>query len=340
MGPRTTRTRSNDVRIYPRKDGEVNHAAESASRSWRLTVPVLAATVVLTTGCATTGNPKDPLEGFNRAIFSFNEGLDKVAIKPLAQGYDFVVPLPGKTMVSNFFGNLQDPWIAANNLLQGKPGQALSDAGRFVINSTVGILGAFDVASELGIEKHEEDFGQTVARWGVGDGAYLVLPFFGPRTFRDALTLIVDGYGDPVYYLTEDIPTRNILYGTRLLSNRASVLPADKTIEEAALDKYAYLRDAYLQRRRNLIFDGRPPREKDEDAATELGGPLARELTAPDAVSPPGLVAADEPPVAPAMDRQPLSGYGFNASAPARVNSPVDADDAAPVAAASGSGAE
>ena len=340
MGLRTARTRSNDVRISSRKDGEVNDAAEPASRSWRQTVSVLAATVVFSTGCATTGSPQDPLEGFNRAMFSFNEGLDKVAIKPLAQGYDFVVPLPGKTMVSNFFGNLQDPWIAANNLLQGKPGQALTDAGRFLINSTVGILGAFDVASELGIEKHEEDFGQTVARWGVGAGAYLVLPFFGPRTFRDALTLIVDGYGDPVYYLVDDVPTRNILYGTRLVSNRASVLPADKTIDEAALDKYAYLRDAYLQRRRNLIFDGRPPRETDEDAATDPGGSLARELTAPDAVSPPVLVASDGAAVAPGTERQRLSEPGFNDSVPSRVTSPVDTADAAPVAAATGSGAE
>lgn len=315
----------------------MNHATESGSRSWRLTALALAAAVLIA-GCATTGSPKDPLEGFNRAMFAVNEGLDKVAIKPLAQGYDFVLPLPVKTMISNFFGNLQDPWIAANNLLQGKPGQALSDAGRFVINSSVGILGAFDVASELGIEKHEEDFGQTVARWGVGDGAYLVLPFFGPRTFRDALTLIVDGYADPVYYLTDDIPTRNILYGVRVVSNRASVLPADKTIEEAAIDKYAYIRDAYLQRRRNLIFDGRPPREKEEDAATDAGRPLARELAAPDDVSSAGLAASEGAPVAPGEGRQPDSGHGFNDPAPSRVKPPADAGDAA-VAAVSTPGA-
>lgn len=213
-------------------------------------------------GCATSGNPKDPIEGFNRAMFAFNEGLDTVLIKPVAQGYDAVLPAPVRTGVTNFFGNIADLFIGVNNLLQGKPDQALSDLGRVVINSTIGILGLFDVATEAGLEKHEEDFGQTFGRWGIGDGAYVVVPVFGPRTVRDTAGLVLDVATDPVANLS-DISTRNSLAALRLIDNRADLLPADKVIEEAALDKYSYVRDGYLQRRRNLVFDGNPPRQDD-----------------------------------------------------------------------------
>ncbi|MEW5781260.1 MAG: VacJ family lipoprotein [Pseudomonadota bacterium] len=214
----------------------------------------------LLTGCATSGNPKDPIEGFNRAMFAFNDGLDTVLIKPVAKGYDAVLPAPVRTGVTNFFGNIADLFIGVNNLLQGKPGQALSDFGRVVINSTIGILGLFDVATEAGLEKHEEDFGQTFGRWGVGDGAYVVIPFFGPRTVRDTVGLVLDVKADPVANLS-DVATRNSLLALRVIDNRADLLPADKVIEEAALDKYSYIRDGYLQRRRNLIHDGNPPRD-------------------------------------------------------------------------------
>jgi phospholipid-binding lipoprotein MlaA len=211
-------------------------------------------------GCATSGNPKDPIEGFNRAMFAFNEGLDTVLIKPVAQGYDAVLPTPVKTGVTNFFGNIADLFIGINNLLQGKPDQALSDLGRVAINSTIGILGLFDVATEAGLEKHEEDFGQTFGRWGMGDGAYVVIPLFGPRTVRDTAGLVLDVAADPVGGI-DHVATRNSLATLRLIDTRADLLPADKVIEEAALDKYAYVRDGYLQRRRNLIHDGNPPRE-------------------------------------------------------------------------------
>jgi phospholipid-binding lipoprotein MlaA len=213
-------------------------------------------------GCATSGNPKDPVEGFNRAMYAFNEGLDTVLIKPVAKGYDAVLPTPVRTGVTNFFGNIADLFIGVNNLLQGKPGQAASDIGRVLINSTVGILGLIDVATEAGLEKHEEDFGQTFGRWGVGDGAYVVLPFFGPRTVRDTVGLVLDIKADPVANIN-DISTRNWLLALRIVDTRADLLPADKVIEEAALDKYSYIRDGYLQRRRNLIHDGNPPREQD-----------------------------------------------------------------------------
>lgn len=220
------------------------------------------ALAVALSGCATSGNPKDPIEGFNRAMFAFNEGLDTVLIKPVAQGYDYVMPTPLKTAVTNFFGNIADLFIGVNNLLQGKPAEAASDFGRVLINTTVGILGLFDVASEAGLEKHEEDFGQTFGRWGVGAGPYVVLPFFGPRTLRDTAGLVLDVKTDPVANLS-DVSTRNSLVALRLIDTRADLLPADKVIEEAALDKYSYVRDAYLQRRRSLIHDGNPPREEE-----------------------------------------------------------------------------
>lgn len=212
-------------------------------------------------GCATSGNPKDPIEGFNRAMYAFNEGLDTVLIKPVAQGYDAVLPTPVRTGVTNFFGNIADLFIGVNNLLQGKPDQAISDLGRVLVNSTVGILGLFDVATEAGLEKHEEDFGQTFGRWGVGDGAYVVIPVFGPRTVRDTAGLVLDVAVDPVGNV-DHVATRNSLAALRLIDTRADLLPADKVIEEAALDKYSYVRDGYLQRRRNLVHDGNAPREQ------------------------------------------------------------------------------
>ena len=225
------------------------------------TALMVAAVAGLMGGCASSGNPKDPAEGFNRAMFAFNEGLDKAVIKPVAQGYEAALPDPVRTGVTNFFGNIADLFIGVNNLLQGKPDQAVSDLGRVLVNSTIGILGVFDVATGAGLEKHEEDFGQTFGRWGVGDGAYVVLPFFGPRTVRDTAGLVLDSMADPVADI-DHVPTRNTLLALRVVDTRADLLPADKVIEEAALDKYSYIRDGYLQRRRNLVHDGNPPREQ------------------------------------------------------------------------------
>lgn len=228
------------------------------TRQFSILALVVAAAGLLG-GCATSGNPKDPIEGFNRAMFGFNEGLDKVIIKPVATGYEAVLPDPIQTGVANFFSNIADLMIGVNNLLQGKPAQAASDAGRVLVNTTMGFLGIIDVASSMGMEKHEEDVGQTFGRWGMSDGAYVVLPFFGPRTARDTIGLAFDVYTDPVAHV-DHIPTRNVLLTTRLISDRAEFLKADKVIEEAALDKYSYVRDAYLQRRRSLIHDGNPPK--------------------------------------------------------------------------------
>jgi phospholipid-binding lipoprotein MlaA len=209
-------------------------------------------------GCATSGNPKDPIEGFNRAMYGIHDGIDTVVLKPVATGYDAVLPEPVQTGVTNFFANISDIMISVNNLLQGKPADAASDAGRFLVNTTVGVLGIFDMASKMGLEKHEEDFGQTFGRWGVSEGAYVFIPMLGPRTARDTVGVAVDLWADPMGYI-DHVPTRNSLWALRAVNARANLLPADKVIEEAALDKYSYIRDAYLQNRRSQVYDGNPP---------------------------------------------------------------------------------
>lgn len=207
-------------------------------------------------------NPRDPYEGFNRTMYSVHEALDTYATKPVAQVYDKALPLPVKAGVGNFFGNVGDAWIGVNGALQGKFSDAGVDVARLLVNSTVGIFGLFDVASELGLEKHDEDFGQTLAVWGVQDGGYLFWPIIGPRTVRDTAGFGVDAYVDPVGRV-RPVAVRNSLVALRAVDVRASLLPADKVVEEAALDKYSYIRDAYLQRRRSQIYDGRPPRLDD-----------------------------------------------------------------------------
>ncbi len=238
----------------------------------RKTALTVAMAAGLLGGCATSGNPRDPIEGFNRAIFDINDGLDKALIKPIAQGYEAGLPAPVRRGVTNFFGNIGDVFIAVNNLIQGKLPEALSDVGRVAVNTTVGVLGVMDVATDFGLEKHDEDFGQTFGRWGVGDGPYLVLPIFGSSTLRDTVGLAVNMNVDPVGNLN-NVSTRNVMIGTRTINDRAAYLPAEKIVEEAALDRYAYIRDAYLQRRRSLIYDGDAPRESENAAEATLGQP-------------------------------------------------------------------
>jgi len=216
-------------------------------------------------GCATTGgNPADPLERVNRAVFAFNDVTDKAVFTPLAKGYRFVLPGFLRTGISNFFSNLEDVWVSVNDVLQGKFQQGSEDFVRVIFNSTFGIAGIFDFASDVGLPKHNEDFGQTLGAWGVASGPYVVVPFLGPSTFRDGLALYVDYKADLVYRLSESVPVRNSLWATRAISNRAKLLDATSLLEQAALDKYAFSRDAWLQRRRNLVYDGNPPREPDE----------------------------------------------------------------------------
>ena len=206
------------------------------------------------TGCATTGsNPKDPYEKFNRTMFSVNEGLDTVA-KPIAQGYNAIVPMPLRVVIGNFFGNLGDVWISVNNFLQGNVEKGFSDIGRVLINTTVGFCGIFDFASEMGLEKHSEDFGQTLGKWGVGSGPYFFWPVIGPRTARDTLGWVIDMRADPLYDM-RDVATRNTLRGTRMLEGRARLLQAEGVLDAAAFDKYEYIRDLYLRSREAAIKD-------------------------------------------------------------------------------------
>jgi len=219
--------------------------------------------ILLLSGCATTNSDvgvSDPLEGYNRTMYSINDVLDRAIIKPAAQGYDAVLPDPIQMGVSNFFSNLNEITVIINGLLQLKFGQAFDSMGRFGLNSTVGFAGIFDVAGHAGNEGHNEDFGQTLGAWGVGPGAYVVLPFFGPRTVRDTFGLVADTYTNPVTYI-DDTGTRNALIALNIVDSRANLLGVKKVLDEAALDEYSYVRDAYLQRRENLIYDGNPPEE-------------------------------------------------------------------------------
>jgi len=213
--------------------------------------------VLLVGGCATTGGtPADPLEGFNRGVYAFNKTVDRVLLKPATQLYRAVTPDPLETAISNFFANIRDVIIAANDLLQAKPTAAVEDGARVVFNSTLGLGGLIDIASGFGIERHREDFGQTLGRWGIDSGPYLVLPIFGPSSVRDAAGLGIDTvFLDPVFYIG-DVPTRNGLVGGRTIDKRARLMKAEKILKQAALDEYSFVRDAYLQRRKHLIENG------------------------------------------------------------------------------------
>lgn len=214
-------------------------------------------------GCATTQstqNPKDPLEPMNRGIYQFNDKLDKVIVKPVAKVYSKVTPEPVKNMVRNFFSNLDDVVVTVNDLLQFKFAQAASDGARVIFNSTFGVFGLFNFADRL--EKNNEDFGQTLGYWGVGSGPYLVLPLFGPSSVRDGVGLYADSFAHPMQQMNH-MPTRNQLYATKLTSFRADLLKQEEVLEEAAgIDRYAFIRDAWLQRRQSLVYDGDPPRDK------------------------------------------------------------------------------
>jgi phospholipid-binding lipoprotein MlaA len=225
-------------------------------------------------GCATTSpDPRDPIEPVNRAVFEFNEQVDRFAIKPVADAYTAVTPEFVRTGVRNFFSNLRDPWIGVNNLLQGKVDEGLSDLFRFIANSTFGLAGLTDIASDMGMEKHNEDFGQTLGRWGLEPGAYLVLPLLGPSSVRDGAGLIADGFAYLPWRLPTDLEFNNrVAWRTGLtildtVNIRANLLGTTSLLEEAALDRYVFVRNAYFQRRRSLVYDGNPPREKQGQGA-------------------------------------------------------------------------
>lgn len=221
---------------------------------------------ILLSGCATTAsNPQDPLEPFNRGVYQFNDTVDHLLLKPAATIYTDVVPQMARTGVHNFFSNFRDIINALNSFLQGRPQQGFDSVARVTVNTTFGLLGMIDVASAFKIPKHNNDFGLTLARWGVDSGPYLVIPFFGPSNFRDAAGLGVYAYADPQYYIFQDVPTRNTLYGLRVIDNRAQLLKASNILEQAALDPYTFTRDAYRQHRHAQVEKVRSPNGADED---------------------------------------------------------------------------
>jgi len=219
-------------------------------------------------GCATPQRP-DPLEPWNRKVYAFNEGLDNAVLKPTATVYQKVVPSPVRTAATNFFNNIYDLWSATNLFLQGRVTDGLSDVMRFGSNTVFGILGLADVATEMGLERHNEDFGQTLGHWGVGPGAYIVWPVLGSSTVRDSIALPIEMRITPETFVSP-VRASNALFGLRLINTRANLLQASSMLDGIALDKYTFVRDAYLQRRRSLVYDGDPPpldEEPDEPAA-------------------------------------------------------------------------
>ena len=223
------------------------------------------AVLLLSAGCATTGSTelKDPWEKMNRGIYEFNESADIAILQPLAKGYNKLPPFV-RERIGNFFGNLDDVANSLNNVLQGKAPEGINDLGRVIVNSTMGILGFWDVATPLGVEKHNEDFGQTLAVWGVNSGPYLVIPFLGPSTLRDAPARIVD----PSWYLGYKLDNSTLswsLWALNEVQTRANLLKAENVLDTAAIDRYSFIRDAWLQRRNSLIYDGSPPRVKEEE---------------------------------------------------------------------------
>lgn len=223
--------------------------SRSRTRAARWAALLLGA--ALATGCATgpNANPADPFEPYNRGMTRFNENVDKAVLKPVATVYRDVTPRPVRTGVGNFFANLGDAWSFVNNLLQARGLEAYESLVRFSTNTVFGLGGLLDIASEAGIERHKQDFGLTLGRWGVPTGPYLVLPLLGPSTVRDTAALPVDYFvGDPVGYVN-DVPVRNSLYGLGFVDKRASLLHATSVLDEAALDSYSFTRDVYLKLR-------------------------------------------------------------------------------------------
>jgi phospholipid-binding lipoprotein MlaA len=208
---------------------------------------------------------KDPWEETNRTVLSFNDNLDDYIIRPVTKVYEYVLPSVVRTAIRNVFSNIGDVYNSVNNLLQGKPKAALDDLVRVVVNTTIGLGGIWDAASAAGVEKHSEDFGQTFGVWGIPDGPYMVLPLLGPSTVRDTVGWFFDIQTDILIKQIDNIPLRNSTTGLRIIDQRAKYLGSSDLLESAALDKYSFIRDAYLQRRRSKLYDGNPPMMEEED---------------------------------------------------------------------------
>jgi phospholipid-binding lipoprotein MlaA len=224
---------------------------------------------VMISGCSTVPgerDPRDPWEPMNRTVYKFNEGVDKAVLKPVAQAYRFVTPRLVRVGVTNFFSNIHDVSIFVNDIFQAKGQRAVAGAGRVIINTTFGIGGLIDVASAAGNPKQNEDFGQTLGFWGTGPGPYWTLPLLGPSTVRDAGGRVVDTFLTPTTYIVHSIGTGVGLTALEVVNLRSSLLETEKVLDEAgAVDRYSFLRDAFLQRREALIYDGNPPKRTGDD---------------------------------------------------------------------------
>jgi phospholipid-binding lipoprotein MlaA len=227
---------------------------------------VLLCIATVLVGCASIPagvepSPQDPWERFNRSVFEFNEGLDAYLLKPVVAGYRFVLPEFVREGIYNFFSNYSDIYTALQNMLQGKPDFAFNDLMRVVVNTTFGLGGLIDMATPGGLEKHKEDWGQTFGVWGVPAGPYVVLPFFGPSNVRDTFGTVADLESDYLFRLLPDVALRNSLTGLRVVNARNTYYEAGDLLDGAAIDKYSFMRDAYIQRRQYQINEGRDDEE-------------------------------------------------------------------------------
>ena len=234
---------------------------------WRkLSRLIMLGLAVLTVGCASIPagvepSPHDPWESFNRSVFEFNEGLDAYLLKPVVAAYRFILPEFIRDGIYNFFSNYSDIYTALYNLLQGKPGDAFNDLMRVAVNTTMGLGGLIDLATPGGLEKHKEDWGQTLGVWGVPAGPYVVLPFFGPSNLRDTFGTVADLESDYLFRLLPNVGLRNSLTGLRVVNARNTYYEAGDLLDGAAIDKYSFMRDAYIQRREYQIKEGREDEE-------------------------------------------------------------------------------
>ena len=222
-------------------------------------------------------NPKDPFESFNRSVSGFNDRVDEALLQPVARTYVKVTPELVQTGVKNFFGNLSDIWSTVNNALQLKPQETVESLARVGVNTILGVGGVIDWASKMGIDRHTEDFGQTLGHWGVGSGPYLVLPLMGPSTLRDTLSLTMDFNGSPTRRV-KPVAARYELLGLNLVSKRAQYLGLGDELNDLALDRYSFLRDVYLQKRLSDVWDGNPPEDSEEGDTQGQPGALAPDV--------------------------------------------------------------
>ena len=281
---------------------------------------VAALAVAAAAGCATTpgvdhqdrrsAGPKDPYESVNRKVFAFNDTLDTYALKPVATAYNKVVPSPVRTGIHNFFGNFSDAWSAVNQLLQGKPGDAGTMTLRVLTNTTLGMAGLFDPATRLGLERKPEDLGLTLGHWGLEPGPYLVLPLFGASDIRDGLALPFDTYVSPALLVAPKYWKELGVDAVGVIDTRAGLLGASQMLDELAFDRYTFLRDAYITRRRSLVYDGNPPDLPDEDdddpkSAPAPATPPSQPAPTPSQPAPGGVTPAPIPASSPTLPVPP-----------------------------------